>query len=304
MASTSLPIQPEYNKSTPHLILSVEAEEWKAVALIIGTQIGAGVLSLPFAIKGLGFFWGTVSILFASILMFLTALFLLEALYVTNPNYHLFDLMEHHFGKVGALTFLTIIVLAVYGALSAYLQGMSEALYYLLGTPITWVGILLWALLSYVVFKGLKFSSTVETAAVFLMGLLFFVTFLWAVASGLKIYHIPLDKAGITTFFTAFSVAVFAFFTHLVIPEVIRITRSKMKAVRAISIAFALTTLIYVLFSLAVIGILGDKTPEVSVFGLVDIFGTYFAPIAYLIPIFTMLTSFVGVSLGTPDMVR
>jgi len=281
----------------------VDREEWKAVALVIGTQIGAGVLGLPYAIKGLGFFWGSVAILTGSLLMLLTALFLLEALYQTNPNYHLFDLVEHHFGRPGAIFFWLTLLLAGYGALTAYLDGMSQSLNQLLGLPLLPTGILLWSVLSYVIVRGLRFSSAVEAAAVFLLLLLFGVVVLWALPL-VKPYHVPLSPENLKLFFSAVVVSIFAFFAHLVIPEVLKLVRSRERAARVIYNAFAITTAVYVLFSLAVIGVLGENTPEISVFGLVDVFGEYFAPIAYLIPLFTMLTSYVGVGLGLRDMTR
>ncbi len=278
-------------------------EYWKAVALVVGTQIGAGVLGLPYAIKGLGFFWGSVSILLAGFLMMLTALFLVEALYRTNPNYHLFELVEHHFGRTGGIVFMFLIVLAVYGALTAYLSGMSESLNRLLGLDTLWTGILLWAVLSYAVVRGLRFSSAVESAAVTLLLILFGVVLLWSIPY-ITPYHIPLTEAQLDAFFTAFTVSVFAFFAHLIIPEVVKIVRSKETAARVIYHSFIITSLVYVLFSLSVIGVLADSTPEISIFGLVDVFGAVFSPIAYLIPLFTMFTSFLGVALGTTDMLR
>ena len=281
----------------------MDREGWKAVALIVGTQIGAGVLGLPYAIKGLGFFWGATAIFTGGILMLLTALFLLEAFYRTNPHFHLFDLMEYYFGRLGAIIFWILLVVAAYGALSAYLDGMSEALYHLFSVPVLWTGLFLWLLLTFIVLKGLKLSSTVESAAVVLLLLLFLVTILWALPY-IHFYHVPLSKAGYDVFFTAMSIAIFAYFMHLIVPEVIRLTKSKRTAAEAIYTAFIITITTYILFSLAVIGVLGKNTPEISVFGLVKVFGSYFAPIAYLIPLFTMFTSFIGVSLGAADMTK
>ncbi len=279
----------------------MEREVWKAVALLVGTQIGAGVLGLPYAIKGLGVFWGGVTILVAGVLMLLTALFLVESLYVTNPRYHLFDLIEHHFGRAGAVVFLILVVLAVYGALSAYLEGMGEALHNLVGgNTVVW-GVLLWALLSLVVVAGLRTSANVETAAVALLILLFGLTVLWSIPY-LKPYHVPISWERIGDLVTAFSVAVFAYFVHLSLPEAVRLVKDKRSVVDAIYKAFIITAAIYTLFSIAVISVLGENTPEISIFGLVNVFGPFFGLIAYLVPLFAMLTSFIGVGLGTVDM--
>ena len=49
----------------------------EASAILIGTQIGAGVLGLPYALKDTGF-GGIVIIIAVGILTLLTALFVLE----------------------------------------------------------------------------------------------------------------------------------------------------------------------------------------------------------------------------------
>ena len=276
-------------------------EKWKTVALLTGTQIGAGVLGLPYAIKGLGFFWGTTAILLASLLTYITALFLVDALYRTNPNYHLFELVEHHYGPIGSYLFTLFILISAYGAMTAYLVGMGESIQYFIHVSAVIDAVVLWALLSYTIYAGIRLSSDVESAGTFLLVLLFLITILWAIPF-IKPYHVPISAQNLSLFFTAVSVSIFAFFIHLIIPEAVRSLRNKKEVAEALGITFLISTTIYILYSLAVIGVLGDKTPEISIFGLVPIFGSIFGPIAYLRPLLTMLTSFLGVGLGSMDM--
>ncbi len=273
----------------------------RAVSLLVGTQIGAGVLGLPYAIKGLGFFWGSIAIALAGILMGLTALFLLDAIYRTNPRFHLFELFEHHLGKKGSILFTILLLFSVYGALSAYTYGISQSIEHLLGVDPTISGVIVWGILSFVVLMGLRLSSTVEFGAVTLMGLLFLLTVLWLIPYIIP-YHVPLNER-YKELFTAISISVFAFYMHLVIPEAVSILKDRKLVAKAIMHSFVITTLLYILFSLAVIGTLREETPEISIFGLVNVLGPFYAPLAYIIPLLTMLTSFIGVALGAVDMV-
>ena len=279
----------------------MERDVWRAVALLVGAQIGAGVLGLPYAIKDLGFFWGGFTIVLAGVVMMATALFLVEALYSTNPHFHLFDLVEEHFGRLGAVLFLLFLLVSIYGALSAYLDGMGQSINHLTGIDATQASVVLWLLLSAVVVLGLRTTANTEAGAVILLLILFALTVLWAVPYVKPYFHV-LTENKLKAFASAFSVAVFAFFVHLTVPEAVRLVKKKKPTVEAVYNAFIITIAVYVLFSLSVIGVLGNKTPQISVFGLVDVFGPYFAIIAYLIPLVTMLTSFVAVGLGAVDM--
>lgn len=270
------------------------------MALIVGTQIGAGVLGLPAAIKHLGFFWGTTTILLAGLLLYLTALYTVDALYRINPNIHLAELVELSLGKRWSTLFTIFLLIASWGALTAYLNGMSEALANYVNGERLVLGVILWMVLTVIVAMGLKVSSEVESAAVFLMIFLFGLTVLWAIPF-LKPYHVGIEKA-LPYIPQAFGVAVFAFFAHLVIPEVIRIERDKKKVITTVGLGFAITASVYILFSLAAIGVMGENVPDIAVFGLAKVFGHLYAPIAYAIPLLTMLTSFIGIGTGMSDM--
>ncbi len=272
---------------------------FRAVALLVGTQIGAGVLGLPYFIKDLGFLWGSLAILLAGIVMYLTALFLIEALYRTNPRYHLFELVEHYFGNRASVAFLIAMLLSVYGALSAYISGISEV-FFSDNSYYTAVGIITWLILSFVVVKGLKFSSNTELAAVISLLILFFSSILLSIPF-VKPYPGNLD---IKWFFLAFLASIFAFYMHLVIPEVIKLLKDKEKVIKAVAVSFEITVLLYIAFSLSVIGVLGKQTPELSIEGIASFLGPPADIILELIAVFAMATSFIGVSVGASDMVR
>ncbi len=272
---------------------------WEAVFLLVGTQIGAGVLGLPKVVAPLGTVWGSAAILLAGLLTLLTAIFLLEALYQTNPRYHIYDLSRHYLGKWGVLL-TAAIVYSGYGALTAYVAGASAIIAPLLGLPETVVGILFWLALGFVVYRGLKFSGATEEALNFFMLLLFATVIVWALPHS-STYTEPF---ALSPFVKAFSVAVFAFFGHVIIPEIAREFRNRYAAAMVVVTAFTITMLVYLLFSLTVAGVSRLSTTDIATLGIINVVGPYFAPVAYLLPLLTISTSFIGVGLAQTDLLR
>ncbi|ACS89232.1 MAG TPA: hypothetical protein HA302_00110 [Thermococcaceae archaeon] len=132
----------------------------EASAMLIGTQIGAGVLGLPYALRGAGFLeflW----LLNLGLMTLLTALFVLEVA-SKNLGKSLSKLTEEHLGKMGGVVmFLSISALA-YGALIAYIAGSADIISSLVGIRPEIAAIVFWSLMSLIVFMGLKVSGEAE----------------------------------------------------------------------------------------------------------------------------------------------
>ncbi len=272
---------------------------WEAVFLLVGTQIGAGILGLPKVVAGLGTFWGSAAIFLAGVLTLFTAIFLLEALYQTNPRYHIYDLSRHYLGKIGIILTLAVLY-SGYGALTAYIGGMAEILESLFGIPAVVGGVAFWIIFGAIVYRGLKLSGVTEEALNLFMLLLLATIVVWVVPHS-STYVRPFD---LSKFFTAFSVAVFAFFGHVVIPEIAREFRNPYKSAAVVVTAFSITLLVYLVFSLSIAGVTKENTTDIATEGLIPILGKYFALVAYTFPVLTISTSFIGVGLGQVDILR
>ncbi len=271
-----------------------------ALALLIGTQIGAGILGLPKVLAPLGFFWGTVVLFFAAMALALTAIMLVEAIYLTNPRYHYFELTEHHLGRRAALFLILAILYAGYGSLVAYTAGLGDIIAsFMGGSPQFWAG-LSWAVLSLIVFLGLRVSGAAEESLTILMILLITTIFLWALPE-MHPYTRPFD---VSSFVVAFGVAVFAFSGHLVVPEVLQGVRNMNRTNLVILAAFSLVFLMYSLFSLAIIGVAGGNVPDIGTKALIQNVGPDLSFIAILLPLLTITTSFIGVGIAQKDILK
>lgn len=270
-----------------------------AVALIIGTQIGAGILGLPKVLAPLGFFWGPVVLFIAALLLAMTAVMLVEAIYLTNPRYHYFDLTSHYLGRFGVILVLTILY-AGYGALVAYISGLGQVVAsFAGGDPRTWA-VLAWAVLSAIIFLGLRLSGAAEESLTILMVLLITTIFLWALPE-IKPFTMRFDLSAFTV---AFSVAVFAFSGHMIIPEVLQGMKSMNRTILAILFAFSLVFVMYAMFSLAIMGVAGQNVPDIGTQALVTNLGSDLTIVAILLPLLTITTSFIGVGIAQRDILR
>ncbi len=269
-----------------------------ALALLVGTQIGAGILGLPKVLAPLGFFWGTAVLFFAAMALAMTAIMLVEALYLTNPRYHYFELTEHHLGRRAAILLILAILYAGYGSLVAYTAGLGDILASVLGGSPRFWAVASWAVLSIIVFLGLRVSGAAEESLTILMILLIATIFLWALPE-MKPYSRPFD---VSAFVVAFGVAVFAFSGHLVVPEIIQGVKNMNRTNLVILAAFSVVFLMYAFFALAIMGVAGMDVPDIGTKALVQNVGSDLSLIAVLLPLLTITTSFIGVGIAQRDI--
>ena len=272
---------------------------FSAVALLIGTQVGAGVLGLPKVLAPLGFFWGPVALFVAAYLLAMTAVMLVEAIYLTNPRYHYFDLASHYLGSFGIILVLTILY-AGYAALVAYISGLGQVLSSLAGgDPLFW-SFIAWAALSAVVFFGLRLSGPAEESLTVFMILLVVTIFLWALPE-MQPYTARFD---FPSFAIAMGVAVFGFFSHTLIPEVVQGFRNMNKTIIAIFFSFSIVFVTYTLFSLSIMGAAGSEITEIGTLVLAENLGNDLSIIAILLPLLTITTSFIGMGTAQRDILQ
>ena len=134
----------------------------QGIALIYGTNIGAGVLSLPYAARNGGFLALVVALLIAGTLTTISMLYIAEVSLRTKKPLQLSGLAEEYLGQWGRwLVFIAIVVNSV-GALIAYASGSGILIGNLTGLPPI-VGTLgFFVLGTLIMWKGLHTASFVE----------------------------------------------------------------------------------------------------------------------------------------------
>ncbi|ALV61780.1 Tyrosine-specific transport protein [Thermococcus sp. 2319x1] len=271
----------------------------EASAILIGTQIGAGVLGLPYALREAGVL-GIFIVILAGLMTLLTALFVLEVS-SKNPGKSLSKLTEEHLGKIGGiLMFLSISVLA-YGALIAYIAGGAGILSSLTGVKPEFAALAFWSLMSLIVFMGLKVSGEAELA---LTGLLLLVL---AVSIGLVLGRIDINN--LSTFnasaaLDGLGVVIFAYVSHMVIPELLKGLEDIKTTTKAVFIGYLVPMVFYAFFVLSFVGAFGSDTPELATSALERLYGNLGRILGLVLPLAAICTSYIGIALSEMDNMK
>lgn len=128
----------------------------EGVSMIVGTNIGAGVLSIAYASSKAGFlpllFW----LVLVGSLTTVTMLYVAESTLRTRKHLQLSGLSKRYVGSFGALMmFLSVCVNSV-GALTAYMTGSGKLLHSLFGISPALGSVLFFVPAAGVLYLGLK----------------------------------------------------------------------------------------------------------------------------------------------------
>ena len=260
-----------------------------AIAAIMGTIIGAGILGIPYVIVKSGFGIGSILLIIVFLMMLIIMLYFGEIVLRTRDRHHLSGYAEKYLGKNGKRAMMISIFLGIYSALLAYLIGEGESLSFFIFGSVNYaleLGLLFWFLLAFVSYFGIKSLKKGESIGVlFVLALVVSILLLYIG----KIDYSNLSYNNFDNFYAPFGVILFAFLGFSIIPEIKDILsgeRGKMKGV--IFAAMTAVLIIYFLFSFVVVGVKGQDTPQLATLAL----GRPFV----LLGILTMFTAYLSLS--------
>lgn len=266
----------------------------EGIALIVGANIGAGVLSLAYGAKNAGWpvlvFWVVV----AGVLTTISMLYVAETTLRTNKTLQLSGLAEKYVGNLGSwLIFLSVAVNAL-GALVAYTSGSGQILAELFGIPNMLGSFLFFIPAVGVIWLGLKAAGVAEKFITF--GMLFLVVllvFASIIGPGLKVEYLTFANPKFAI--PVFSLTVFSFLAQYIVPELSRgYSKEDIKNLpRAISIGMLITGIILAIVPMAALGLTGpEKVTEVVTIAWADALGSWAFFTANGFALLAMLTSF------------
>jgi len=268
-----------------------------AVSTLVGTIIGAGILGIPYVIMRSGFGIGLIIMLIVGAITLTTSLYLGEIALRTKENLHLSGYAEKYLGKKAKTIMFFAFAFGIYSALTAYLVGESESLsvlFFQTSSYSLYFGIAFWLALSYITFFGLKALKEGENTGLIITIILMIsviIKFWNKIEVNNLIYNNP------QLFFVPFGVVLFAFLGFSVIPEIERILGNEKKAMKkTIVLSYMATFIIYLLFTIVVLGSKGQDTPQIATIALGKIF--------ILIGMLTMLTSYLALTTALVNMLH
>ncbi|MFP7364841.1 amino acid permease [Corynebacterium callunae] len=268
----------------------------QGVALIYGTNIGAGILSLPYAARNGGFLALVVALLIAGTLTTVSMLYIAEVSLRTKKPLQLSGLAEKYLGQWGRWLIFVAIVINSIGALIAYAAGSGSLISNLTGLPPIVGTLVFFALGTFVMWKGLHAAGFVEALITIGMAMIIVTLCAWTIlgpgisAENLIVFH-PFFIVPIM------NLAVFTFLAQYVVPEIARgVDPASPKAVpRSIVIGMVATGVTLAAVPFAALGLLGTSVSEVVTLSWGDALG----PIAYYLAnafaLLAMFTSFIAI---------
>ncbi|MGC9309779.1 MAG: aromatic amino acid transport family protein, partial [Candidatus Nanoarchaeia archaeon] len=260
-----------------------------------GTIIGAGILGLPYVFSQAGFLAGLFWLIFLGIIFIYINLCLGEVSLRTNQIHQIPGLAKKYLGKKGYILMIIAMLFSSYSALIAYLIGEGQSLSQLMTGTLAHAflfSLIFWFILTLLLREGLRGLKKIETWGVFAIILIIgiiFVKFLPSIQQVNLNYSIP------SNFFLPFGVVMFALLGFTAVPEIRReLGQEGMK--KAILLGSIIPIILYILFSLIVVGILGKNVTEVATIA--------FGDIPLVLGIFTMFSSYFVHSFILKDMLH
>ncbi|GAA0682263.1 aromatic amino acid transport family protein [Natronoarchaeum mannanilyticum] len=269
-------------------------EELRGASLIIGSIIGAGVLGIPYAAAQIGLFPSLVLMVIVGALLYATSIILLR-FSAKKGGSQIVTLARDLLGRPGGYLMMGGMMIYIYGALLAYTAAGGQTIAAI--TPLSEVmaAILFWIVASFMIYQGLEASIKTEFALVIGIVLLFLVVALTSLPHGDLSNADTVDMGAWQAFI---GVALFAFVGHAMIPDVYRSIGDYDSAKRSIRLAFVLIFTLYAILTVAFVLVFGREVPQIGPQAFEQIYGTSGRIIGNLLPLITVMTSFIGFGLA------
>lgn len=267
-----------------------------ALAVLVGTTIGAGFLGIPYVVSKSGFIPGMIYLILIASFMLLVKLYLGESILRTNGNHQLTGYAEKYLGKKGKILMFLAMFFGIYSALIAYLIAEGKSLSYMIFGNFNYsfiLSLVFWIIMAFLSYKGLIALKKYEKI-VMLLVLALVVIILLIFSKNISIQNLSYIEKNT---FAPFGVILFSFLAFSAMPEVRRVLSSqegKMKKV--ILLGVIIPFIVYAIFTLIMVGVFGTNVNEIATLSLGRIFS--------VLGILTMFTAFFTLTLAIRDMFR
>ena len=277
---------------------------WMASTTLIGTIVGAGILAIPYVVAQSGFLIGLIILLVIGVASLFLNLFMGEVVLRTKQQHQIAGYAARYLGVWGKRLMGFSMMFTIYGALTAYLIGEGETLkaVFRVWSPLTYT-VIFFIIAFIIIYNGVKAAGKAE---LILITTLLAVIILIGIFSYKSINLDNLKTINITKFFIPYGAILFAFLGYQGVPEMREVLEKDGKKMKkAIYAGSLIPIVLYILFSLFVVGIIGlnqfqalEPNQRIATIAL----SIYSSPIlgmfANIIAILAMLTSFLTLGIA------
>lgn len=272
----------------------------EAIATLIGTIIGAGILGVPFVIAQVGFGLGFAMLIVLGLAALLINLMFCEVVLRTRFRHQIAGYAKKYLGNFAYRFAVLAALIGGYGALTAYMIGEGAVLAALFGGDKFVYSLVFFAVCSLILLVGLNLVKVFELWMVAIFLVIILVIF------GLSSSHIGLNNlmyADFSNLFVPYGVILFAYGGAASIVPLREILRKDPKKIRkAVTIGSIIPIVIYSLFALIIVGVTGLLTTEVATIGLGEKIGKSMIVFGNLFAFFAMGTSFLTIGITLKEL--
>ncbi len=263
---------------------------WEAVATLVGTIIGAGVLGVPFVIAQVGVLPGFIMLAILGLAAMLMNLMFAEVVLRTHFRHQIAGYAKKYLGVFAYRIATVAVLIGGYGALTAYLIGEGEVLSALFGGESFLYSLFFFVICAVVLYVGLKLVKVFELWMVAIFIIIILIIF---AKSYLSIDFSNLHYVHWSKIFLPYGVILFAYGGAASVVPLREILRRREKLVpHAVAVASIIPIIIYCIFAIVVVGVTGLSTTEVGSVGLGQTIGPFMIVFGNLFAVFAMGTSF------------
>jgi amino acid permease len=275
---------------------------YESVALIVGATIGAGILGIPYAVSEAGIVIGIIYIVGLGLLMASINLMVGEVATRTVKNLQIVGLTRKYVGERGGVLMMGLFYTQICGILILYLIAEGQILSsFFGGSPWVW-SIVFWAVASLIVYFGIQAVKKAEVVLTSIIVIVIaFIGFLCLPHVDTSFY----DHHNMAYFFIPYGVVLFSFSGIGTIPAAYRLLYGKADLFKkAIVISSLISIVIYVIFTILVVGVTGGETTEIATVGLGQAIGRSMFYFANIFAMLAMTTSFLMLSMEAKDSLK
>lgn len=277
---------------------------FEAIAVMVGTIIGAGIVGIPYVFAQSGFLTGITIMILVTLALIASRMMLGEAVMRTSGSFQLTGYTEHYLGKFFKNVQGSILIVGILGTLLAYMIGQGSVLSAIFGGSEAH-----WTLGFYLVFSllvALGIDVVKRTELLMIVGLFFIISTITVISTP-SVQLASLASFDIKSFLLPFGVVLFASSGLVSVPQTWRVLNGAgveglMK--RVIITGSVITFLIYLIFAGLVVGITGTETTEIASVGLGDVLGHHMVIIGNVFAFFAIATSFLTLALALTNILH
>lgn len=268
---------------------------WEGAAMIVGTDIGSGVLALAYGARLAGwpilFFWLIITVIFTTISM----LYTVETTLRTRKPLQISGLAERYLGQGGSWLIFSAVLVNSFGCLIAYTSGSGNILSSFLGVSNTVGSLIFFVPSTLVVWLGLRATGRAEKGLTVCMGVMMVLLI------GASIVHEKFDVANLISRnwyygIPVFNLTIFAYISQYLVPELTRgfAAAGKIHQLpKSIVVGRIFSFLLFAGIPLAAIGLQGkENVSQVVTIAWGDALGQWAYFTANLFALCAMMTSF------------